>query len=113
MQNEYASHHLTRPVHGHVWNAEALCQNKCVTACQAGSAENHCALGLTRLLCRGCIDEGADVNARDLWDSVPLYYACKTGKHALAFWFEPGPAFSKLATASARTFVYLPLLART
>ena len=73
-------------MHGHVWNAEALCRNECGGACQAGSARNHCTLGLTRLLlCRGCIDEGADVNARDLWDSVPLYYACKTGKHALAF----------------------------
>lgn len=39
--------------------------------------------GSARPVCRGCIDEGADVNARDLWDSVPLYYACKTGEPPL------------------------------
>ena len=67
----------------------------------------HCAVGLTRLLlCRGCIDEGADVNARDLWDSVPLYYACKTGKHALAVCFILAPLSWILS--STRVFPCMP-----
>ena len=27
--------------------------------------------------------EGVDVNSRDRWDSVPLYYACACGARAL------------------------------
>ena len=34
---------------------------------------------------RFLLEEGeADINARDRWDSVPLYYACLAGHSALA-----------------------------
>ena len=31
--------------------------------------------------CRSLVEEEAvDVNLRDAWDAVPLYYACRSGK---------------------------------
>ena len=34
--------------------------------------------------CRSLVEEEAvDVNLRDNWDAVPLYYACLAGKQAL------------------------------
>ena len=33
------------------------------------------------VLHRELIEDGADVNKRDLWDSVPLYYACYAGDY--------------------------------
>ena len=43
-------------------------------------------------------DEEVDVNRRDRWDSVPLYYACLAGVHTLAapFVFDPPLPASKL-----------------
>ena len=31
-------------------------------------------------------EEGVDVNARDRWDSVPLYYSCLAGRQYSAWW---------------------------
>ena len=36
-----------------------------------------------RVDCRSLVEEEAvDVNLRDNWDGVPLYYACLAGQHA-------------------------------
>lgn len=38
--------------------------------------------------CRSLVEEEAvDVNLRDAWDAVPLYYACRSGKHSAVMCF--------------------------
>jgi len=47
-----------------------------VTQCICFQGAEH---GL--LDCRSLVEEEAvDVNLRDAWDAVPLYYACRSGK---------------------------------
>lgn len=49
-------------------------------------------------------DEEVDVNRRDRWDSVPLYYACLAGVHRLAapLAFDPSPLASKVRVPARR-----------
>ncbi len=47
-----------------------------VTQCICFQGAEHGLLG-----CRSLVEEEAvDVNLRDAWDAVPLYYACRSGK---------------------------------